>query len=127
MSPVLTENPNPLEIRPESGDKSLHGDALKLICWTVVGLFRSRASLEAENMTLRHQLNVLQRKPDRESNEACREHPRRGCESAWGPDADRLIFVKPVGSITGADSHFAQEPSLPLVIFHVGNGIVYIP
>jgi hypothetical protein len=28
----------------------------------LVGLFRSRASLEAENMVLRHQLNVLQRK-----------------------------------------------------------------
>ena len=28
----------------------------------LVGAFRSRASLEAENMILRHQLNVLQRK-----------------------------------------------------------------
>ena len=37
-------------------------DMLKLIWWAVVGLFRSRASLEAENLTLRHQLNVLQRK-----------------------------------------------------------------
>jgi hypothetical protein len=37
------------------------GDMLKLIWWAVVGLFRSRASLEAENLALRHQLNVLQR------------------------------------------------------------------
>ena len=37
-------------------------DMLKLIWWAVVGLFRSRASLEAENLTLRHQLNVLLRK-----------------------------------------------------------------
>jgi hypothetical protein len=35
---------------------------LKLIWWVVTGLFRLRASLEAEILTLRHQLNVLQRK-----------------------------------------------------------------
>src|SRR5215813_9213282 len=34
----------------------------KLIWWVVTGLFRSRASLESEILTLRHQLNVLQRK-----------------------------------------------------------------
>jgi hypothetical protein len=38
------------------------GDILKLIWWTVIGLFRSRASLEAEILTVRHQLNVLRRK-----------------------------------------------------------------
>ena len=38
------------------------GDVLKLICWAVVGLFRSRASLEVENLTLRHQLDVLRRR-----------------------------------------------------------------
>jgi hypothetical protein len=38
------------------------GDILKLIWWTVIGLFRSRASLEAEILVLRHQLNVLRRK-----------------------------------------------------------------
>ena len=37
------------------------GDILKLIWW-VVGLFRSKASLETEILTLRHQLNVLRRK-----------------------------------------------------------------
>jgi transposase InsO family protein len=37
-------------------------DLLKLIWWTLVGLLRSRASLEAEILALRHQLNVLQRK-----------------------------------------------------------------
>jgi hypothetical protein len=40
----------------------LMGDMLKLIWWAVIGLFRSRASLEAEILTLRHQLNVLRRK-----------------------------------------------------------------
>jgi hypothetical protein len=36
-------------------------DILKLICWAVIGLFRSRASLEAEILALRQQLNVLRR------------------------------------------------------------------
>jgi hypothetical protein len=40
----------------------LMGDLLKLIWCFVFGLFRSRALLEAEIPTLRHQLNVLQRK-----------------------------------------------------------------
>jgi len=38
------------------------GDMLKLIWWVVIGLFRSRAALEAEIVVLRHQLNVLRRK-----------------------------------------------------------------
>ena len=38
------------------------GDIFKLIWWIVIGLFRSRASLEAEILVLRHQLNVLRRK-----------------------------------------------------------------
>jgi len=37
----------------------LMGDVLKLIWWGVTGLLRSRASLEAEIVALRHQLNVL--------------------------------------------------------------------
>ena len=54
-------------IRPahnrESGDASSMGDMLKLIWWAVIGLLRSMASLEAEILTLRHQLNMLRRKP----------------------------------------------------------------
>jgi hypothetical protein len=37
-------------------------DTLKLIFWAVIGLFRSKASLEAEILTPRRQLNVLRRK-----------------------------------------------------------------
>src|SRR5216683_2476730 len=37
-------------------------EVCSLIWLALVGAFRSRASLEAENMILRHQLNVLQRK-----------------------------------------------------------------
>jgi len=40
----------------------LMGDVLKLIWWAVIGLFRSRALLEAEILALRQQLNVLRRK-----------------------------------------------------------------
>jgi transposase InsO family protein len=40
----------------------LMGDILKLTWRVVIGLFRSRASLEAEIAALRHQLNVLRRK-----------------------------------------------------------------
>ena len=38
------------------------GDLFRLILCAVVGLFRSRAALQAEILVLRHQLNVLQRK-----------------------------------------------------------------
>jgi transposase InsO family protein len=37
-------------------------DAFRLIWCALIGLFRSRAALEAEILVLRHQLNVLQRK-----------------------------------------------------------------
>jgi hypothetical protein len=40
----------------------LMGDLLKLIWCILTRLFRSRVALEAENVTLRHQLNVLRRK-----------------------------------------------------------------
>jgi len=54
------------------------GDMLKLIWWAVIGLFRSRVSLEAEILTLRHQLNVLRRKS-----------PKRFTFSNF----DRLVFA----------------------------------
>src|SRR6202035_3943383 len=37
------------------------GDLFRLIVWAVVDLFRSRAALEAEILTLRQQINVLRR------------------------------------------------------------------
>jgi hypothetical protein len=54
------------------------GDILTLIWWTVIGLFRSRSSLEAEILTVRYQLNVLRRKS-----------PKRLAFSNF----DRLIFA----------------------------------
>src|SRR5260221_13218409 len=38
------------------------GDLCRLIWCALIGLFRSRAALEAEILVLRHQLNVLRRK-----------------------------------------------------------------
>jgi hypothetical protein len=37
-------------------------DLCRLILYALIGVFRSRAVLEAENLVLRHQLNVLRRK-----------------------------------------------------------------
>ena len=37
-------------------------DVCSLICLALIGLFRSRALLHVEILTLRHQLNVLRRK-----------------------------------------------------------------
>ena len=40
-------------------------DLCRLIWYALIGLFRSRAALEAEILVLRHQLNVLRRKSSR--------------------------------------------------------------
>ena len=53
-------------------------DLCRLIWCALIGLFRSRAELEAEILVLRHQLNVLRRKS-----------PKR---LAFGA-VDRLVFV----------------------------------
>jgi hypothetical protein len=37
-------------------------DLCRLIWCALIGLFRSRASLEAENLALRHQINILRRR-----------------------------------------------------------------
>jgi hypothetical protein len=55
-----------------------HFGAINLIRWMLLGRFRSKASLEAEILALRHQLNVLRR-----------TSPRRAVLSNF----DRMIFV----------------------------------
>src|SRR3989337_1184797 len=54
-------------------------DICKLLWCALVGLFRSRASLEAEILLLRHQLNVLRRKS-----------PKRMAFTG----VDRLVFAR---------------------------------
>ena len=44
------------------GDEVPMRDLLNLIRWVLLGLLRSRSSIEAENLALRHQLNVLRRR-----------------------------------------------------------------
>jgi hypothetical protein len=64
----------------------------RLIRCGLIGLFRSRASLEAENLALRHQINVLRR---------------------WSPkrptfnNVDRLVFVGLYGLAHGVLSALA--------------------
>src|SRR3977135_2961604 len=53
-------------------------EACSLVWMALVGLFRSRASLAAESLVLRHQINVLRR-----------NSPKRQTFST----ADRLIFA----------------------------------
>ena len=53
-------------------------DVCKLAWWLLIGLFRSRASLEAENLALRQQIIILRRTA-----------PKRLCFNRF----DRLIFV----------------------------------
>jgi hypothetical protein len=53
-------------------------DLCRLVWWPLVGLFRSRAALEAENLVLRQQINILRRM-----------RPKRPAFSS----TDRLIFV----------------------------------
>jgi hypothetical protein len=61
-SVVPIANPTRLTVARESGDNQGMGDLCRLIWCFLAGLFRSRASLEAEILVLRHQLNVLRRK-----------------------------------------------------------------
>src|SRR5260221_2816020 len=51
----LTATANRLILAPDD-------DLYRLIWCALIGLFRSRAALEAEILVLRHQLNVLRRK-----------------------------------------------------------------
>ena len=54
-------------------------DICRLLWCALVGLFRSRASLEAEILLLRHQVNVLRRRS-----------PQRTAFT----DVDRLVFAR---------------------------------
>ena len=60
---VIVGNSNPASRRSRIGRCSWSmRDVCSLIWLALIGLFRSRASLQAEILTLRHQLNVLRRK-----------------------------------------------------------------
>ena len=67
-------------------------DLCRLIWFAFVGLFRSRASLEAEILALRHQLNILRRKSPK--------RPTLG-------SIDRLVFAGLYGLAPGVLSALA--------------------
>ena len=58
---MATANSVRLARGSELGDECSMRDLLSLIRWMLLGEFRSKASLEAEILALRHQLNVLRR------------------------------------------------------------------
>jgi hypothetical protein len=63
VDPCHCRKLNPTSKRSRIGRCSwLMRDVVTLIWLALIGLFRSRASLQAEILTLRHQLNVLRRK-----------------------------------------------------------------
>ena len=77
-TPVPTVNPNGCRSPANRLIITAMGDLLRLIWYAVAGLFRSRAALQAENVVLRHQLNVLRRRA-----------PKRIVVSNF----DRLVFA----------------------------------
>ena len=77
-TPVPTANPKRLTATANQPILAPMSDLCRLIWCALIGLFRSRAALEAEILVLRHQLNVLRRKS-----------PKR---LAFG-NMDRLVFA----------------------------------
>lgn len=61
LTSVPTANLKQLVRNCESGDALLMFNLCTLIWYALVGRFRSRTSLEAENLAFRHQLNILRR------------------------------------------------------------------
>jgi len=71
-------------------------DLFRLIGWAVVDLFRSRAALEAEIWTLRHQINVLRRTaPKRPSFSVFDRLVFAGLYRLFPNICDALTIVKP--------------------------------
>jgi len=71
-------------------------DVCSLIWLALIGLFRSRASLQAEILTLRHQLNVLRRKsPQRLTFTSIDRRVFAGLYRLAPDVLDALAIVKP--------------------------------
>ena len=71
-------------------------DLFRLIGWTVVDLFRSRAALEAEIWTLRQQINVLRRTAPKRLSFSVFDHlVFAGLYRLFPKICDALAIVKP--------------------------------
>src|SRR5262249_12340642 len=69
-----------------------------LICGIVTSIYRSRVALEAENVTLRHQLNVLRRKAPKRFGFNNFDRFVFTCLYRIAPDVlNALVIVKPDG------------------------------
>src|SRR2546426_8757621 len=92
-------------------------DLCRLIWSVLIGLFRSRAVLEAEILTLRHQLNVLRRKSPKRL--AFRNHDRLIFTSLYrlAPRVvNALVIVQPktvIIALSGATQRQDGAVSLP--------------
>jgi hypothetical protein len=72
------------------------GDLLKLIWYAVAGLFRSRAALQTEVLTLRHQLNVLRRRAPKRVTVSNIDRLVFGGSITWLPEVlDAVKILKP--------------------------------
>jgi hypothetical protein len=78
-------------------------DLCSLIWHAIGGLFRSGASLQAENLVLRHQLNVLR---------------RRSTKKPMLSDIDRLVFVGLYGLVPGVLSALAVVRPETVIRWH---------
>ena len=71
-------------------------DLVRLIVWTVVDLMRSRATLEAELLTLRQQINVLRRTAPKKQSFSVIDRLVFVCLYRLFPEVcDALAIVKP--------------------------------
>jgi hypothetical protein len=77
-------------------------DLFRLIGWTVVDLFRSRAALEAEIWTLRQQINVLRRTAPKRLSFSVVDHlVFVGLYRLFPKICDALAIVNPPMTATG--------------------------
>jgi hypothetical protein len=105
-------------------------DVCSLIWLALIGLFRSRASLQAEILTLRHQLNVLRRKSRQRLGFTSIDSGICRVVSAGGRRAGRLKIVRPETVIRWHRAGFraywrwksrrrSGRPTTPLEIRHL--------
>jgi hypothetical protein len=82
------------------------GDLCRPVWCALIGLFRSRAALEAEILVLRHQVNVLRRKSSKR---------------LLFSSIDRLVFAGLYRLAPGRDADARQSIDRRRVIEHAGH------
>src|SRR5213595_1160779 len=91
-------------------------DLLNLIRWMLLGLFRSRTSLRAENLALRHQLNVLHRSSPLV---AARRQAEHSTDRLGVLEAGRNIDRRTEGQRDQrSDTGYAHETAADVILAH---------